>query len=258
MNRCVTALAGGSLFLVLGISTSIAQEEDQADPATPIEIFACNYNDGKGPADLDAVVAKFNDWVDEHGIDDYTAWTLVPYYAGAEQDFDWLWLGGSPSARSLGRTQDVWLAEGGKIQEMFNDVAPCSGHSNFAAVQFKAPPKRENPSNIVISFSDCKMADGVMFKDVAPALSQWADYRDGHGSTSGMWALFPAYGTGGEDFDFKFVASWQNLEDQGADWDQYSAEGYKKAEELFAGRLDCDASRVYLSTNRRMAKSDDE
>jgi hypothetical protein len=258
MKRFVTALAGGSLFLVIGVATSTAQEEGQMNPATPVEVFACSYNEGKGPVDFDAVVDKFNDWADEHGVDDYSAWTLVPYYAGPAQEFDWIWLGASSSAKSLGHMQDVWLAEGGKIQQMFDDVAPCSGHGNYAALQFKAPPQRDNPSNIIISYSDCNMADGVTFNDVAPALSAWADYREGHGSTAGMWVFLPAYGPGGEEFDFKFISSWQNLEDQGADWDQYSASGWQKNDELFAGKVDCDASRVYLATNRRMATSDDE
>lgn len=257
MKQLVAAFAAGSIILVMGMSTSLAQDDDQMEPATPVEIFACNYNEGKSYADLDPVVDKFNEWADKQGID-YAAWTLVPYYAGPKQDFDYLWLGGSKSAQALGRAQDLWLSKGGKILDMFDDVAPCQGHANFAALKFKTPAKRDNPSNIIISFSDCNMADGLTFDDVAPALSEWAEYRDGHGSTAGMWVFFPAYGAGGEEFDFKFIASWGNLEEQGADWDQYSASGHEKAAELFAGKLECDASRVYLTKNRRMAPSDDE
>jgi hypothetical protein len=260
MKKVLTALVSGALFLSGGIVIADSHKDaaDQPDPASPVEIFACSYNDGKGPADLDAAVDKWNAWADKQGLDDYSAWTLVPYYAGPEQEFDVIWLGAAPSAKALGRAQDTWLATGGKVQEAFNDASTCNAHANFAALQFKAPPKRENPSNIVISFSDCNMADGLSFDDVAPALGEWADYRKGHGSTSGIWAFFPAYGGGSEEFDFKYIAAWQNLEDQGADWDQYSAGGYAKAGELFAGKLDCDSSRVYLATNRRMAKDDDE
>ncbi|MDH3612682.1 MAG: hypothetical protein OES10_05310 [Gammaproteobacteria bacterium] len=259
MKRFLTMLATGSLILAFGFSTGFAQEEeDQSDPATPIEIYACKYNEGMGPADLDAAAAKWNAWADKRELNSYSAWTLVPFYSGPEQDFDFLWLGGAKSAAALGRAQEDWLANGGKIQEQFNAVSTCDGHSNFASVKFKTPPERKNPSRVVVSFSDCNMSDGMSFDDIAPALSAWADYREGHGSTSGMWVLFPAYGQGGEEFDFKFIASWGNLEEQGADWDQYSAGGYAKADELFAGKLDCDASRVYITTNRRMAADDGE
>ena len=262
MNRYLMSLGAGVLVLVLGFGTGMVRADGHAEgqemePATPIEIFACRYNEGQGPADMEDPVEEFNDWADDADIN-YSAWTLTPYYFGPEQEFDFLWLGGSPNAKTLGSVQDAWLATGGDIQDEFNEVATCNAHGNFAALQFKKPPERENPSNVVISFSDCNMAEGMTFGDVAPALGEWAAYREGHGSTAGMWVLFPAYGSGGEEFDFKFVASHQNLADQGADWDQYSEGGWQKAEELFAGKLECDSSRVYLATNRRMAADDDE
>jgi len=258
MKRFIAAFAAGSVFLVLGVSTSVAQEEEKSDVATPVELFACNYNEGKGPADLDAAAATWNDWADDAGVDDYSAWTLVPYYSSPEQDFDFLWLGGSSSAKSLGKIQDDFLSNGGAARQGFNDAINCEAHVNYATLEIKAPPEREDSSNIVISFSDCDMEDGVSFRDIAPALGDWADYRESNGSTSGMWVLFPAYGGGDEDFDFKFIGAWQNLEDQGADWDQYSADGRHKARELFAGKVSCNASRVYLAKNRRIGSSDDE
>lgn len=259
MKKMLVALGSSALLLVLGTSTSMAQDEiREIDPATPLELFACKFNEGMGLEDWDATVAKFNDWADKRNVTDYSAWRLLPYYAGPEQDFDVLWVGGSPSATSLGRTQDMWLAEGGKIQEEFNKVTTCDAHVNYATLQFKTPPKREDPSNIIVSFSDCKMSDGVTFDDLYPSLIGWADYREGHGSTSGMWVLFPAYGGGAEEFDFKFVAAWGSLEEQGVDYDQYSQEGWKKGNELFAGKVDCDSARVYLTKNLRMAEDDEE
>ncbi|NIO42005.1 MAG: hypothetical protein GTO41_18660, partial [Burkholderiales bacterium] len=49
-------------------------EEEEANVASPMEMFACNYNDGKGRADLDAANKKWNAWADKQGIDDYSAW----------------------------------------------------------------------------------------------------------------------------------------------------------------------------------------
>ncbi len=46
----------------------------------------------------------------------------MPYYAGYEQDFDVLWIGGSEKASTLGRVQDMWLSTGGKEQQGFDDV----------------------------------------------------------------------------------------------------------------------------------------
>lgn len=255
MKRILISLLSGGLLLSTGIvvADSHGESADGPDPATPVELYACKYNDGKGPADLDKVVEKWNAWADEQGLQDYSGWTLVPYYSGPDQEFDVLWLGGSSSAKMLGRAQDRWLATGGDVMNEFNETWSCDAHANFAVLEYKTPPERSDPSNIVVAFSDCNMADGTTFEDISPALGAWSEYRAGHGSTSGMWVFFPAYGGGGEEFDFKFITAWQNLEDQGADYDQYSESGWMKANELFAGKLDCDSSRVYLGTNRRRA-----
>lgn len=260
MKKTLIILAAGWLICSFGAGTALADAhgEGELKPASPVELFACSYNDGKGPADLDKAVAAWNAWADNQKLNEYSAWTLVPYYSGPEQEFDVLWLGGSSKAAALGRAQDRWLATGSKELQGFSDVWTCDAHVNFATLQFKKPPERENPNNVVLSFTDCSMADGVVFDDLVPSLMAWADYRESHGSTSGMWVLFPAYGGGGEAFDFKFVASWQNLEEQGADYDQYNESGWKKGNELFQGKVSCDSARVYLASNRRMADSSDD
>jgi hypothetical protein len=106
----------------------------------------------------------------------------------------------------------------------------------------------------LLGFSDCKIAEGKSFqKDVAPAITAWTEFRRDHGSQAGHWILFPAYGGGGEEFDFKWVASFANHEAMGADWDQYDEALDSK---LFDGVLDCDSERVYNATNRRRAADD--
>ena len=70
--------------------------------------------------------------------------------------------------------------------------------------------------------------------------------------------FFPAFGGGGEEFEFKWVTAHQNLEDMGADWDHFNESGWEKANELFRGKLLCDSSRAYIATNQRMAKDEDD
>ena len=188
---------------------------------------------------------------------DYSAWTMTPFYASAEQDFDVIWLGVTETGTAMGAVQDMWLANGGTLADEFDSVTPCDSHSMSAALQFKAPPEREDASSIVLGFSDCTIGDGNHFStDVAPALRAWGELRAAQGSTAGMWVFFPVHGGGGEEFDFKFVVSHGNYAEQGADFDSYDP---VKAREIFPyGMLDCDSSRSYIATNRRMAESDTE
>lgn len=229
-------LASGSLIFAAGFSNSVAQEEEDQG-AIPVEVYTCKYTDGMGPADLDAVTAKWNTWADGQDLNDYTAWTLVPFYFGPDQEFDYIWLGVSQTAQALGAAQDDWLANGGDVAADFDKVGPCDGHSNFAALELKAPPERDDPpDNVVLSFSDCSIEDGKNFADdVAPAISAWTEFRAGQGSEAGHWVFFPVYGGGGEEYDFKYVTGHRTHEEQGIDYDNYDSD---KATELFGDILD--------------------
>ena len=255
MNRLLLTLVTGGFVIAGGLSTAVAQDDD--DGAAAVEVYACSYADGMGPADLDKVTSKWNEWADVQGLTDYSAWTLTPFYAGPEQDFDYLWLGVTATGEGMGGVQDMWIANQGTLGDEFDSVSPCDAHGMFAAVQFKAPPEREDPSSIILDFSDCTIGEGKHFStDVAPALTAWGEFRAGNGSTAGMWAFFPVYGGGGEEFDFKFIASHGNYSEQGADFDNYDP---AKAREIFPyGLLECDSSRSYIATNRRMEEDEDE
>ena len=254
----ISVLSGGLVFIVSVGAVHADGHEGGPPPANPVEIFACKFNEGMGMADLDGPIKKFNAFADKQGWNQYTAWVLSKYYAGPSQDFDMLWVGFTPTSQIMGRMQDTFVAEGAKVQAAFDAVTPCHTHANVASLTIKSPPERSQTENLVVSMSDCNVTDGMTMDDVMPGLMEWGKYREGHGSKAGMWIWFPAYGQGGEDFDFKFVTAHENLEDQGADWDQYSAEGWQKADELFEGKLDCDSSRVYLASSARRAESNEE
>ena len=56
MKKVLTAATSAFMFLLVA-SGANAQDEDGAEvPVRPVESWTCNYLDGKGPDDLDAVV----------------------------------------------------------------------------------------------------------------------------------------------------------------------------------------------------------
>ncbi len=91
------------LLLLAGSSTVLAQDEESFK-VIPVEMFACTYNENKGPADLDKAVDNWNAWADKKGWDSYAAWTLTPYYYGPEQEFDVLWLGAGTRRCRIGQS----------------------------------------------------------------------------------------------------------------------------------------------------------
>ena len=66
MKKTETVASSALLFLLLGTSLAVAQEDEADGPdAVPVEAYACNYHDGMGPADLDAVIDEWNEWMDD-------------------------------------------------------------------------------------------------------------------------------------------------------------------------------------------------
>ena len=256
-SKWVTAC---SVLLLFGFEYALAQEKESEEPSVfPVELYLCNYNEGKGPADLDKWADKWNAWADSAALEPYSAWTLTPFYFGPDQDFDFIWLGASPDAKSLGQAYDNYFANSGELQSEFVQNATCSAHSNFATLNIKEPPDDDNSKPFVLSFSDCTVTDGKTFDEhVHPALKAWSEYRTGHGSEAGMWVLWPAYGGGDAEYSFKFVASYPNYASLGVDYDQYSNEGYAKGQELFGGLLECNSSRAYNASLIRDGIPDDE
>ncbi len=261
MKRLLGCVLAGAALLFIGVSFADQHEgeKEEANVAAPMEMYACSYNEGKGPADLDKATKDFNAWADKQNVTDYSAWTLVPYYFGDEQEFDVLWFGASAKAAALGRVQDQWLATGTKEAQGFADVMTCGTHAAYSVLMMKQPPERENDSgNLMVTFSDCNTSDGVTFDDLYVPLQEWGKYRSEHGSKAGHWVFFPSFGGGQETFDFKWATAYENLEDLGADWDQMNEGGWQKVNELFRGKLNCDSSRTYIATSRRQAATDDE
>jgi hypothetical protein len=257
MKKILLSLAAGGLIFATGFNNSAAQEEENDGAKVPVDFYTCKYNDGMGATDLDAAIAKWNKWADGQGWNDYSAWTLTPFYSGPDQDFDFMWMGVSPTGQALGAALDDWLAKGGKIAAELDRVAPCDSHSMYYALQFKEPPKREDPTSTVISFKACNIKDGMSFGNhVAPSLSDWAEVRDSEGSTAGIWAFFPLLSGGGEEFRFYFVASYGNNEERGIDFDNHNDQ---KSIEILDRVLDCAlTNQVYIATNRRMGDTADE
>lgn len=236
-------------------ANAVASDHENGMKVIPVETYACKYNEGKGAEDLENVIATWTAWADKQNLDDYAAWTLTPYYYGPEQEFDVIWLGAGKDAASLGAAQDMYLAEGGEIAKGFNDVLECNAHGNFASLNYKAPPEGDPPNTMVVTFSDCNYKEGASFEALSEASEKWGQHLAGQGSETAIFHWYPAFGGGGEKFDFKWLQTHANLAALGKDYDNYgTGGGYKVNRELFSELIECDSTRAYIAKHRRHAQ----
>lgn len=251
MNKNLVSLLAALPLVMFGWAASAQEEEAEDLEVSPVETWTCNYRDGKGPADLDAAIANWNAWMDSEGIETYGAMTVTPWYHG-EDSFDVGWLGFWTDGAAMGAGTDTYLGKGGEYAAGFADVVSCDTHSNFASGMIKSPGEGEPPDKLVLYFSDCKIREGANWDAVFAGLGAWADYTAEQDYGNGLWVLFPAFGGGDADYDFKFVASYDNHSVAGKAYDKYgNGGGWQKRQELLGDKLDCDVSRVYNATFRR-------
>ena len=252
MKTLISSFLIGCLLLA-GSVNAVAQDDGML--VIPVELFTCNYNDQKGPGDLDKVITKWNKWADKNGVDDYAAWTLTPYYFGAEQEFDVIWLGAGKDAVALGKAQDSYLAEDEGLHAAFNEVLTCDAHVNYASINFKAAPNEETPSNSVLTFSDCTFKEGATFDALGKAMGQWSQHLTDGGSNASVFHWYPVYGGGNEEFSFKWLEAHKNFAEMGADFERYgNGRGFETRRGLLNHLISCDSRRAYLAQNRRFVQ----
>jgi len=237
-------------------SLPVPAQDQGGSRIIPVDLFACTFRDGKGPADLDAAVGAWNAWADASAHPDvYAAWTLTKHYAGRDQDFDFLWLGAWKSANAMGAGQDNYLANGGAIQAGFNEVAACTT-SNFASINLRRTPNNDTPSDGVVAISNCSFKNDATEDTLAAAEQAWSAILDEHGLEVGIFRWYPIFGGGGQrTFDFKGVTTFRNHTAFGAYYEAMANGGlYRQNAALFDAIVSCDSARVYNARSRRFTQ----
>ncbi|MDJ0812643.1 MAG: hypothetical protein QNJ23_02875, partial [Woeseiaceae bacterium] len=221
--------ASAALMLLVGSGSVIADghEEYSDDNIIPVEIFACSFEEGMGPDDLNAVTAKWNEWMDDEEVTTYFAAHLYPAFS-TELPFDVGWIGGWSDGNAMGSGTDMWMGEGGELGAEFDAVLDCPSHVLFATMNMREPKDSDDDDddNFVLMFSNCSMNEGTSFEDVEAAQKKWNAHADEHGFIGGSWVMWPVWGESADaDYDFKFVGSTPNYTALGGNF-QMMAEGH--------------------------------
>jgi hypothetical protein len=247
MKRILIALCLTPLFWS---GASVAQDQE-APNLTAIEMFTCNYNKGKGSKDLDRVIDKWNAWADKENFIPYNAWTLTPMFGSADYSFDVGWLGAWKDGAGMGKGLQQWKNEGGAMQAEFDKVLTCDAHFSYTSANFK-PQQGDWPAKGLTVFTDCTVAEGKALEDSIAAHGKWAKHLTDSGSKAGMWAFYPMFGGGDENYDYKIVMAHPDYVSLGNDHNNYTnGEGWKVGREMSQGVVSCNTPRVYDSVLRR-------
>lgn len=245
-------LLGASVALGIVSMPALAQD-DEGMSFNPVEIYACDYNEGQGPADLAKATAAWNKYSDEAETNDYFAMLLTPLMFG-EHRFDVAWLGSWPSGDSMGAGLDSWYSEGGEVAEGFAKTLTCGSHALFASTELKSPPDGPPPEGMAVTFADCSANEGKSLEDVFGGMAKLIEYQEANGYTHGTWAMFPAYGVADAAYDFKLVTAHENLQGLGQAFDRVADGDWQVQQDIMAELMECDVARVYHGGVVRVAE----
>lgn len=242
--------------VLLAVSAAHAQDDTDGPSFVPVETYTCNYNEGKGPADLDAALENWNEYMDGEGVGNYFGALVTPMFHG-EATFAVGWIGAWPDGNQMGEGTDVWLEKGGEAGAGILSAITCDSHSLFATTRIRAGDgENDDDDSFVMSFSNCSARDGVDLEKVMEAQAQWAQYQTENGFSNGTWMMFPVFGESNNDYDFKSVEAHNNYTALGADFQKMAEGHWMKSSELFDPLLKCDIARVYNA--RVVREMDDE
>jgi len=247
MRKILISIAAAVVVACSGISITFAQDNGPPN-FIPLEMQACNYEDGKDSDDLDDAMEEMVDWMEKEEGDPYAAWILSKVHTDPSREFDFLYLGAWPNGSTMGRDMAHYFATAGDAIAAYGEVADCGGSSLYASLMVKEPPESDGQGDgFMVTMSDCTIADGRKTSDAIAAAREFGAYRDANGSPGGTYLWFPAYGVPADNpFDFKMVNTYASVEAFG-NFYQWFVEhaAYTKRDELMDGLLECDVPRSY-------------
>lgn len=257
MKKLVLAAVSAALSMLCATS-AVAQDDaprfELPSKVVPVEIWACSYRDGQGPADLDAAVAGWSAYMDDNGVDDYAAWTLTKWAYGPEQEFDFLWLGAWADGNAMGTGTNMFMETGEEHFANFMRVSDCGTHIVAGSINYKAVAGG-TPQNAILTFANCNIAEGATYPEIAVAVRQWSSILTDAGSQAAIFHWFPSYGGGGDSPDFQSLIAYPNYAELGADFERFTnGEMFRQRNQLFSDLVDCDTRRVYNAQVRRAAQ----
>lgn len=221
-----------------GLLTQQALAQDNAKP-NPVEAFFCNFKDGKTMADLDKVNARFAKWAAKNDPN-YSAWVLTPRFANFTEVSQVVWLGSNLTGDAMGTGLDTWIASGSDLQAAYDEILACAAHSVASSVPILTPDGP--PTNGVVMFSECSMAEEGNWSKAVAAHGAYANAMRELGAKNSSWLFFPMLG-GMRDrgFDYYGVVTFKSWSDYFAAYEIYvNGGGWQKGMEAMQGNASCE------------------
>jgi hypothetical protein len=232
--------------LFVGTGQSIAQ--DGPPQFAPVEMWVCDYRDGKDQGDLADVL---EDLARLTGDIPSATRQLFPYLRGSQQDMDFIYIATWPDGSTMGRDVNNYLANGSAVDADWEDAVECGVSLLFGRLMINQPSAEpDEDDNFTLTVSDCNVAHGRSTSQAIGAIQRYNEYRVANGSDITTLLWFPVYGGGGAEFDFKLVHVYNDYQHLGDSFQWVvDNQAYLVNQDMTEGLVSCDEARVYNGNN---------
>ena len=184
MTRSLSVLASSIMLMTCA---AVA-----AETPTAVQVFACNYLEGKGIADLDEATDFFNAQIEKIGSTDLSAsraylWEL--YVTNTDRDL--LWFANYENLNALGRAHDAInnSSEGQAANAKFDEVVDCDSLILFSEIIYDGDGDAVSDNQAVLESYVCQLNDGKTLDDARAVVQDWAALMATLPTTGGLLGL---------------------------------------------------------------------
>jgi hypothetical protein len=214
-----------------------------AETANVVEVFTCSYNDGKGPADLDAAIEFWNaqiDKIDNDALNGYNAGVLTPLRATLEGDFIWIGGAGNLNVAAAALSASTNSKEGQAATARFAEVADCDSNQFFSTPVYVGTPPGEDDGQAIVELYGCTLNDGKTLADAEAAEKSLSDMASAAKSGINVFRWTPFLAN--TPYDLVYLGVHDNLEDFGSfNTMSLTSEDGQANGALFAAAIDCES-----------------
>ena len=237
MIKSLSVLAGS-----LALMTCAAIIAAETPPA--VQVFACNYVEGKGIADLDEATDFFNAQIEKIGSADLSAsraFLWEPNVTVTERDV--LWLANYDNLNALGRANDAIDAspDGQAAMARFNEVVDCDSVILLSETIYEGEGDAVSDNQALLESYVCELNDGKTLDDARAVTKDWAALIATLPTTGAMLAFMRTPLIGNVPFDLTYLLVHDSMTQYAQRQTEYMSSGGNDLTDRFNEVHNCES-----------------
>ena len=237
MIKSLSVLAG-----TLALMTCAAIIAAETPPA--VQVFACNYLEGKDSTDLDEAAAFFNAQIEKIGSADLSAsraFLWEPNVASTERDV--LWFANYDNLNALARANDAIAdsPDGQAATAKFNEVVDCDSAILLSETIYEGEGDPVSDNRALIESYVCTLNDGKTLDDARAVVKDWAALIETLPTTGAMLAFMRTPLIANVPFDLSYLLVHDSMTQYAQRQTEYMSSGGNDLTDRFNEVHNCES-----------------